>query len=301
MSATWVEADWPAPGGVRALSTFRSGGVSAEPYTSLNLGSHVGDVPAAVAENRRRLAAAVGLPAEPVWLTQVHGTQVADLDAVADFGTAALHDAAAGRDAAEDRGAGANGDAATDRYAAADPRAAAELGATDLAAPAGLGSADAAFTRRRGRVCAILTADCLPIVLAADSGDLVAAVHAGWKGLAGGVIEAAVRALAVPPERLMAWLGPAIGPEHFEVGGEVREALLKGDSGAAAAFAPNARGRFMADLGALARRRLAALGVDRIYGGGQCTYAYGDRYFSHRRDGVTGRQATLIWLEPGRQ
>jgi polyphenol oxidase len=101
----------------------------------------------------------------------------------------------------------------------------------------------------------------------------------------------------VPPEKLMAWLGPAIGPQHFEVGAEVREALLKGDLGAQKAFAPNARGRFMADLGALARRRLAALGVGRIYGGGQCTYTQGDRYFSHRRDGVTGRQATLIWLE----
>jgi YfiH family protein len=289
VSATWVEAVWPAPGGVRALSTFRSGGVSAGPYASLNLGGHVGDVPAAVAENRRRLVTAAGLPAEPVWLRQVHGITVADLDAVA------------GRDAAGDHGAGADRDAATDRFVAADQRAAAELGATDLDAPAGLGPADAAFTRRRGRVCAILTADCLPIVLAADSGDLVAAVHAGWKGLAGGVIEVAVRALAVPPERLMAWLGPAIGPEHFEVGGEVREALLKGDPGAAAAFARNERGRFMADLGKLGRRRLAALGVDRIYGGGQCTYADGDRYFSHRRDGVTGRQATLIWLESGRQ
>jgi YfiH family protein len=234
---------------------MRNGGVSAAPYASLNLGDHVGDVPANVAENRRRLAAAAGLPAEPVWLKQVHGINVADLDAAAD------------RDA------------------------------TDVHAPAGFGPADAAFTRRRGRVCAILAADCLPILLAADSGDAVAAAHAGWRGLAGGVIEATVQALAVPPEKLMAWLGPAIGPRHFEVGAEVREALLMDDPGAQKAFAPNVRGRFMADLGALARRRLAALGVDRIYGGGQCTHTQGDRYFSHRRDGVTGRQATLIWLE----
>ena len=96
----------------------------------------------------------------------------------------------------------------------------------------------------------------------------------------------------------MAWLGPAIGPKHFEVGAEVREALLKDDLGADGAFVPNARGRFMADLGELVRRRLAALGVRRVYGGDQCTYANPDRYFSHRRDGVTGRQATLIWLEP---
>jgi YfiH family protein len=236
---------------VHALSTFRGGGVSVAPYASLNLGDHVGDAPEPVAENRRRLKAAAGLPAEPAWLTQVHGTNVADLDAAADPG-------------------------------ASGP----------------VGPADAAFTRRRGRVCAILTADCLPIVLAADSGDLVAAAHAGWRGLAGGVIEATVKALEVPPERLLAWLGPAIGPQHFEVGAEVREALVKGDPGAEAAFAPNARGRFMADLGALARRRLGALGVGRIYGGGHCTYAKKERYFSHRRDGVTGRQATLIWLEP---
>lgn len=256
MKVDWVEADWPAPGGVRALSTFRNGGASAAPYASLNVGDHVGDVAATVAENRRRLAAAAGLPAEPVWLKQVHGIEVADLDAAAD------------------------------RHAAGN-----------LDSPRVFGPADAAFTRRRGRVCAILTADCLPILLAADSGDLVAAAHAGWRGLAGGVIEATVQALAVPPGRLMAWLGPAIGPGHFEVGGEVREALLKADLGGETAFVPSARGRFMADLGVLARRRLVALGVGRIYGGGQCTYADRDRYFSHRRDGMTGRQATLIWLE----
>jgi polyphenol oxidase len=235
------------------------GGVSAAPYASLNLGDHVGDSAAAVAENRRRLKAAAGLPAEPAWLAQVHGTRVVDLDAEGDI---------------------------------------------DDPTRAPFGPADAAFTRRRGRVCAILTADCLPLLLAADSGDLVAAVHAGWRGLAGGVIEATVRALVtapalrVAPERLMAWLGPAIGPKHFEVGAEVREALIKDDLGAEGAFVPNARGRFMADLGMLARRRLSALGVGRIYGGGECTFAQGDRYFSHRRDGVTGRQATLIWLEP---
>ena len=257
MSAAWVEPDWPAPGGVRALSTLRNGGASAAPYASLNLGAHVGDVAAAVAENRRRLALAAGLPSEPVWLTQVHGINVADLDAVYGVGRAA-----------------------------------------DSGQPRALAPADAVFTRQPGRVCAILTADCLPILLAADSGELVAAVHAGWRGLAGGVIEATVQAMAVPPASLMAWLGPAIGPLHFEVGAEVREALLAGDSQAETAFSLNARGRFMADLGALARRRLAALGVSRIHGGGECTFAAGDRYFSHRRDGVTGRQATLIWLEP---
>jgi len=263
---SWVEPDWPAPDGVRALSTLRTGGAGVAPYESLNLGGHVGDAAATVAENRRRLRVAAGLPAEPVWLNQVHGSRVADLDA-------AVLDAA-------------------------DLRAT-ELEVTELGAEAGLAPADAAFTRQRGRVCAILTADCLPILMAADSGGLVAAAHAGWRGLAGGVIEATVQALGVAPDRLLAWLGPAIGPRHFEVGSEVREALLRRDRGAEAGFVANERGRFMADLGMLAQRRLAALGVGRIYGGDECTYAQADRYFSHRRDGGTGRQATLIWLESG--
>jgi YfiH family protein len=160
------------------------------------------------------------------------------------------------------------------------------------------GPADAAITRRSGTVCAILTADCLAIVFTTDTGDTVAAAHAGWRGLAAGVIGATVRAMEAPSERLIAWLGPAIGPFHFEVGGEVREAFLKGDSGAGGAFAPNERGRFMADLAMLARRQLLTLGVSRVYGGGECTYSHRSRYFSHRRDGVTGRQATLIWREP---
>jgi YfiH family protein len=126
---------------------------------------------------------------------------------------------------------------------------------------------------------------------------MVAAAHAGWRGLAAGVIEATVRAMGVPAGRLMAWLGPAIGRKHFEVGTEVRDALLSGDAQAVEAFAQNARGRFMADLGMLARKRLETLGVIRIFGGGECTFTQADRYFSHRRDGITGRQATLIWRE----
>ena len=258
------------PAGVRALSSFRGGGASSVPYASLNLGGHVGDAAAAVAENRRRLVVAAGLPSEPVWLAQVHGVNVADLDAWAPADTWALPDAGT---------------------------PVGVLGPADASGTGVLPPADAAFTRQPGRVCAILTADCLPVLLAADSGDLVAAAHAGWRGLAGGGIEATVRALGVAPGRLLAWLGPAIGPRHFEVGVEVREALLQADPGAEDAFLPNSKGRFMANLAALARRRLASLGVDRIYGGGHCTFADGERYFSHRRDGVTGRQATLIWLK----
>lgn len=247
MIRPWFEADWPAPRGVRALSTLRGdprSGASKAPYGCFNLGEHVGDDPAAVAENRRRLKVAAGLPAEPAWLSQVHGIGVADLDS-----------------------------------------------------PTAPGPADAAIARGSSKVCAILTADCLPVVFATDSGDAVAAAHAGWRGLAAGVIEATVRAMEVSPGSLVAWLGPAIGPRHFEVGVEVRDAFLAGDPKAAEAFALNTRGRFMADLGMLARRRLQALGVSRIYGGSECTFARADRYFSHRRDGTTGRQATLIWRE----
>ncbi|MDB6086557.1 MAG: hypothetical protein JWN43_4438 [Gammaproteobacteria bacterium] len=169
----------------------------------------------------------------------------------------------------------------------------------DLDSSAPSGPADAAVTRQPGRICAILTADCLPVLLAAESGGGVGAVHAGWRGLAAGVIEATVNALGGSPGGLLAWLGPAIGRGHFEIGAEVREELLGGDPGAESAFELNQRGRYMADLYALARRRLARVGIERIYGGGACTYTESDKYFSHRRDGVTGRQATLIWLERG--
>ena len=226
------------------LSSFRGGGASVAPYASLNLGDHVGDTLEAVADNRRALIAAAGLPAEPAWLEQVHGVNVADLDA-----------------------------------------------------PGPYGPADAAVTRRAKRVCAILTADCLPIVFATESGDTIAAAHAGWRGLSAGVIEATVQAIGTSPQRLIAWLGPAIGPQHFEVGAEVRQVFVRANPGDADAFEQNARGRFMADLARLARRRLNKLGISRVHGGGECTYARADRYFSHRRDGITGRQGTFIWRE----
>jgi YfiH family protein len=247
MTLPWFEADWPAPPGVRALSTLRGdarSGLSEGPYGGFNLGDHVGDDALAVAGNRRRLKELAQLPSEPVWLSQVHGIEVADLDA-----------------------------------------------------PAAPGPADAAIARGPAKVCAILTADCLPIVFVTGSGDTVAAAHAGWRGLAAGVIEATVRAMGVPPGSLLAWFGPAIGSRHFEVGAEVRDAFLAADPNASEAFEPNARGRFTADLAMLARRRLQRLGVSRIYGGGECTFTRADRYYSHRRDGITGRQATLIWRE----
>ena len=139
-------------------------------------------------------------------------------------------------------------------------------------------------------------ADCMPVLFASRDGSAVAAAHAGWRGLAGGVLEATVARLGVAPGKLVAWLGPAIGPRHFEVGEEVRAAFLRHDAGAAEGFHLNARGRWQCDLGALAQRRLGALGVTAVFGGGWCTYADPTRFFSYRREGQCGRMAALIWL-----
>jgi hypothetical protein len=157
------------------------------------------------------------------------------------------------------------------------------------------GPADAALARQRGRVLAILVADCLPVLFASDDGQVLAAAHAGWRGLAGGVLEATLAAMAVPADRVRAWLGPAIGVGHFEVGPEVRAAFLATDPRADAAFTANARGRWQCDLAGLARRRLAAAGVADVAGAGLCTYAHPGQCYSFRRDGQTGRMAALLW------
>lgn len=234
--------DWPAPAGVRACVTTRGGGVSQTPYDAFNLGDHVGDQPAAVAENRRRLGEACD--ARPAWLRQVHGLAVA--------------------------------------YA--DPQTIAE--------------ADASWTDAPGVACTVMTADCLPALFCNRAGTKVAAAHAGWRGLAGGVLEATLDALAEAPEDVLVWLGPAIGPKAFEVGPEVREAFMAAHPQAAPAFLPGVQpGKFMADIYALARIRLAACGVEAVYGGGYCTVT-DPRFFSYRANPHTGRFASLVWLEP---
>jgi YfiH family protein len=235
--------DWPVPAHVRSWVTERAGGASIGAYAALNLATHVGDEPESVAANRGRLRAGLGLPAEPTWLEQVHGTTVLDLD----------------RDA--------------------------------------VGPADGAVTARAGVVCAVLTADCLPVILADRAGRRVGVAHAGWRGLLNGVLPAAVRALRATPDELVAWLGPAISAAAYEVGAEVRDAYLARDPGAVRCFAANARGRWQADLYALARASLAAAGVTAIYGGGFCTFAEAERFFSHRREAPCGRIATLVWLD----
>ncbi|HEX7080753.1 MAG TPA: peptidoglycan editing factor PgeF [Gammaproteobacteria bacterium] len=238
-----IAPEWPAPQGVRACVTLRTGGVSTGAYASLNLGGHVGDDPANVAENRRRVAARLALPEEPRWLEQVHGTRVLDLD-------------------------------------------------REAVAPA-----DGAVTGRLGVVCTVLTADCLPVLLADRQGRRVGVAHAGWRGLAGGVLPAAVEALGVPGADVVAWLGPAIGPRAFEVGDEVRAAFAERGFAVERSFVRNARGRWLADLYALAAESLARAGVGAVFGGGYCTHSDGDRFFSHRREAPCGRMAALIWKE----
>lgn len=245
MSPDWFEPDWPAPERVRALVTTRHGGASEGPWASMNLGSHVGDSPLAVARNRAILRAVV--PSEPCWLDQVHGIEVCDA-------------AASGTDPVPPR-------------------------------------ADASFAREAGAVCVVMTADCLPVLFCDDEGSVVAAAHAGWRGLASGILDATVARMNVPPARIIAWMGPAIGPDAFEVGGEVRERFVAADAGAAHAFQPaESTGKWYADLFELARRRLSTIGVERVFGGDVCTYSDPLRWFSYRRDGVTGRLASLVWL-----
>ncbi len=248
-----ITADWPAPASVRALVTTRRGpGGSAPPFARLNLGERVGDQPQTVARNRALLRAALRLPAEPLWLRQVHGIEVLD-----------------------------------------DPqRLTASMGTPAVA--------DGAISRQANVVLAVLSADCLPVFLAARDGSEVALVHAGWRGLAAGVIEACVQRMHAAPAALLAWLGPAIGPTAFEVGAEVRDAMGADDPTAATAFSPCAPRpgtppKWLCDLYQLARLRLLRLGVGAISGGGLCTYSDPTRFYSYRRDGECGRMASLIW------
>ena len=252
-AVSWLAPDWAAQRDVHAAFTLRAGGVSEGCYASLNLGKHVGDDAAHVAENRRRVREQLNLPGEPVWLEQLHGIGVLRADAI---------------------------------------------GAIDAQSSR---AADALYTRAAGTVCAIQVADCMPVLFASTDGAVVAAAHAGWRGLAAGVLEATIDALGVAAPQLDVWLGPAISQANFEVGEEVRAAFLAHDPQAAAAFVRNPRGHWQCDLYQLARQRLAARGVSRICGGGFCTHADSARFFSHRREAPTGRMAALIWRgAPGR-
>lgn len=167
----------------------------------------------------------------------------------------------------------------------------------DAARAPGEIEADAAVARAPGIVCTVLTADCLPVLIADTAGHAVGIAHAGWRGLACGIIESAIGALGAGPGERIAWLGPAIGPQAYEVGEDVRDAFLARDRTAESAFRAVRPGHWMLDLYAVARQRLAACGVRRVFGGDFCTYVERERFFSYRRDGASGRMASMIWLE----
>ncbi|GAB3680209.1 peptidoglycan editing factor PgeF [Salinisphaera aquimarina] len=244
MSASigFLEADWPAPPGIRAGTTLRRGGVSRPPFDSLNLGAHTTDDSDRVETNRRRVCDALELPADPAWLTQVHGITVADAD-------------------------------------------------RPIAGPA-----DASVARHPNTVCAVLTADCLPVVFCDRAGTCWGAAHAGWRGLAAGVLEATIAQMPAPPDALMAWLGPSIGAHNFEVGEDVKSAFSAAHAADASWFVDGRSvGKYLVDIYALARARLARAGVTAVYGGGLCTIDDATRFYSYRRAPQTGRMATLTW------
>jgi YfiH family protein len=289
----WLEADWPAPPGVRAgTTTRRFPGVSLPPFDRANFGTRGGDDPAAVARNRALLRGTLQLPSEPRWLQQVHGIAVATFDAPRiDRGPAAVKTNAPSRDPPVPLWERAPLATATDAPAGS-------LHESASAARHAEPQADAAVTRTHGIVLAILTADCLPVVFAADDGSVIAAAHAGWRGLAAGVLEATVDAMQVEPARIVAWLGPAAGANAYEVGEEVRAAFVDRDPPAAAAFTPTRPGHWYCDLSALAHRRLAGRSVARVSACAHSTIGESGRFFSHRRDRITGRMATLAWRDP---
>lgn len=264
---SWLVPDWPVPGHVRAVCTTRDGGTSAGPWGSLNLGDHVADAPSAVAANRDVLAHALGVT--PVFMQQVHGVDVAELPAPASH--------------------------------------------------RGTVVADACVTTHPGVVCTIMVADCLPVLLAHTDGTVVAAAHAGWRGLAGvdgtGVLESvyerfsalAHKGRAQVAMNTVAWLGPCIGPDAFEVGDEVKAAFVTTDPGAAGLFRASVPGKWWANLPGLARRHLQAMGITQIYGNDGtdvwCTVHNPSRFFSYRRDqialGGSGRFAACVWIDGG--
>ncbi len=249
----WIVPAWAAPQSVKALCTTRFGGVSKAPFDQLNLGLHSGDDLVAIRNNRAILNET--LPAEPIWLNQIHGATVS-------------------------------------------------TPASRKSSGLGPHEADASVSNTPNEVLAILTADCMPVLFTCRNGDVVGAAHAGWRGLSGGVLENTVRGMialspGLAPQDICAWMGPAIGPTAFEVGEDVLHAFAgQGQSIPLDAFSPVAgrQGKYLVNLDCLAHHRLSSLGVGQIDGGGFCTFSDQERFFSYRRDRITGRFATLIWI-----
>lgn len=234
-----ITPDWPAPKGIKAFTTMRSGGVSATPWDSFNLGVNCGDQAGHVTSNRSLLTSL--LPTDPCWLNQVHGTAVV------------------------------------------------KAGAGPLTP-----DADASWSNQADIVCAVLTADCLPVLLCTRNGSHFAAIHCGWRSLAAGILENTLTAMAVNTADLLVWFGPAISAPHYEIGEDVFQAFVDKYSQDTIAFAATGPSHWRANLIMLAKLRLQRLGVNAFYGGRWCTYA-DKRFYSYRRDGVSGRMVSLIY------
>lgn len=286
-----LEANWDAPANVHAFTTLRFGaGSSQAPFDSFNLGNARaadGDDPAVVARNRAELVECAGLPSLPRWLRQVHGTRVLR------FGAETHPHPSPPGPQAQPSGVRSSADQWS---ASARPHPLEGEGARTGAGAEAEPEADAAVTAMPGVVLAIVTADCLPVVFAARDGGEVGAAHAGWRGLAVGVLEETVAAMSTMPGDLVAWLGPAAGPDAYEIGEEVFDAFVARDPRAQAAFTATRPGHWRIDMYELARQRLADAGVTAVHGGGLCTISDPRRFFSHRRDGRSGRIATLAWI-----
>ena len=259
LSQTIIQADWDAPDNIRTLITTRMGGYSNPPYKSFNLAMHVGDDPQTVEQNRNRLGER--LPSEPKWLNQIHSSRIID---AADI----------------------------------EPQP----------------DADGSITTQKNTVSVVMTADCLPALICNRQGSAVAALHAGWRGLLEGILEQGAEQLlklsACQKDEVLVWLGPAIGPNYFEVGEDVRQAFLaraRNKGGyhyelidqcfSEQTKTSDGQNKYLADIYQLARVRLSAIGVDNVSGGHYCTYSEADKFYSYRRDGVTGRMANMIWID----
>lgn len=277
----WLVPEWPAPANIHAATTLRTGGVSQGVYSSLNPAAHVGDDIGLVEQNRQKIRDMLNLPSEPVWLEQIHSDRVVK--------------AVKPTDSAPGKGDMKGGQ-----------------------------QADASYTDEAGVVCVVMTADCLPLLVCTEDGTRVAAIHAGWRGLLAGVIGNTLSAVqnldnSAPlclestrvdsdqisdpflkqerGEKLLVWLGPAIGPDCFEVGSDVRDAFLEKSTEFNSAFKKQNNDKWLADIYQMARIELAKLGVTDIYGGTYCTVTEHERFYSYRREAQTGRMATLIWRD----
>ena len=254
-TSLYLPADWPddgsvtpaplQPENVHAFTTLRTGGVSSGGYSEYNLADHVGDEPQAVRSNRAKLRDDLSLPAEPVWLEQVHSNKVVRAD---------------------------------------------EISAGQIV------QADASFTTKKGVVCVVMTADCLPVFICNQAGTEVAVAHAGWRGLHAGIISNTIKAMQSSAQQLLVSLGPAIGAGEFEVGDDVLTAFVDKNSANRSAFVATTKGHYLCDIYQLARTELESIGVDKIAGGNCCTYREEQRFYSYRRQPKTGRMASLIWL-----